>query len=62
MTSRVYESFDQSKSHFPAKTIISPGFHSMLSAHGYPDPTSGFKERHDPHSAHQGGADRQDSE
>ncbi len=33
---------DQSQSHFPPTTIIFPGFHSMLSAHGYP--TSGFKE------------------
>ena len=25
---------DQSQSHFPATTLIFPGFHSMLSAHG----------------------------
>ncbi len=43
-------------------TIIFPDFNSMLSAHGKPESPSAIKERHDPHSAQQGGADRQDSE
>ena len=51
--------YHQCQYHFPATTIIFPGFHSLLSAHGQRDPTSGFKERHDPHSAQvqQGNAD-----
>ena len=48
---------------WPATNKI-PDFHSILSAHGYPDPTSGFKVRHDPHSAQaqQGIADGYDAE